>query len=78
MDDAALVENVLQFVRVLLLVFVHELALELRVEEAIVHFLLGPLLLRAKFFDSWEAPRLLGLVVRDVLVAPQFELEVEL
>jgi len=43
----------------------------------LVFFPHSPLLLRRELLNSWEAPRLVGVILSQILIGPQLHLKVE-
>ena len=72
-----LIELMHKLICILLLEIVVELFLIFCIYQVLVFFPHSPLLLRRKLLNSWEAPRLVGVILSQILIGPQLHLKVE-
>ena len=72
-----LIELMHKLICILLLEIVVELFLIFCIYQVLVLFPHSPLLLRRELLNSWEAPRLVGVILSQILIGPQLHLKVE-
>ena len=72
-----LIELMHKLICILLLVIVVELFLIFCIYQVLVFFPHSPLLLRRELLNSREAPRLVGVILSQILIGPQLHLKVE-
>ena len=72
-----LIELMHKLICILLLEIVVELFLIFCIYQVLVFFPHSPLLLRRELLNSREAPRLVGVILSQILIGPQLHLKVE-
>ena len=71
------IELMHKLICILLLVIVVELFLIFCIYQILVFFPHSPLLLRRELLNSREAPRLVGVILSQILIGPQLHLKVK-
>ena len=72
-----LIELMQKLICILLLEIVVELFLIFWIYQVLIFFPHSPLLLRRELLNSREAPRLVGVILSQILIGPQLHLKVE-
>ena len=72
-----LIELMHKLICILLLEIVVELFLIFCIYQVLVLFPHSPLLLRRELLNSWEAPRLVRVILSQILIGPQLHLKVK-